>query len=139
MGNVTLTPGQITLLETSFDRVKADGITFAASFYDALFEQHPETMPLFGHADMRTQASKLLSAMNTIINSFKDPDILHGYLGALGLRHERRFMVKERDYIGFREVLIETLADFFGDDWTDELAEVWTMAFNEIARVMTGH
>lgn len=139
MGNVTLSPEQIALLESSFNRVKAEGVTFATSFYASLFEQHPEIAPLFGHADMRTQASKLLSAMNTIVNSFKDPDTLRGYLGALGLRHERRFMVKERDFIGFREVLIETLSEFEGDDWTDELGEVWTLAFDEIARVMTGH
>ncbi|MGB8685716.1 MAG: flavohemoprotein, partial [Microcoleus sp.] len=53
----------VELLEQSFDKVKPRANEFAASFYENLFQAHPEVKPLFANTDMGNQEKKLLNSL----------------------------------------------------------------------------
>ncbi|MEJ6483479.1 hypothetical protein N0Y54_19525 [Nostoc punctiforme UO1] len=45
----------VGILEQSFAKVKPHADEFAASFYNNLFQAHPEVKPLFANIDMANQ------------------------------------------------------------------------------------
>ncbi|MBW4673119.1 MAG: hypothetical protein KME52_03450 [Desmonostoc geniculatum HA4340-LM1] len=53
----------IEILEQSFAKVKPHADEFAASFYNNLFQAHPELKSLFANTDMANQQKKLLSSL----------------------------------------------------------------------------
>ncbi|MEH2045751.1 hypothetical protein [Nostoc sp.] len=57
----------VELLEQSFEKVKPRADEFAASFYDNLFQAHPEMKPLFAKTDMKNQEKKLLSSLVLVV------------------------------------------------------------------------
>lgn len=138
MAQKTLSAAQIDLLDETFHKVHAHGESFAASFYHRLFEDHPEIEPLFAGTDMRQQAGKLYAALNTIVSSLRNPEVLGGFLGALGVRHEQSFMVRPADFMGFKDSLLRTFASYLGDEWSPEAEASWSQAFDIISSVMMG-
>ena len=50
----------VELLEESFEKIKPHAEEFVASFYENLFQAHPEVKPLFAQVEMAEQKKKLL-------------------------------------------------------------------------------
>ena len=62
-------PLNIDLLEATFDAVAPRGDDIVEYFYDQLFEQYPDVMPLFESTDMAKQRGKLLAGLATVVAS----------------------------------------------------------------------
>ena len=97
-------------------------------FYDRLFSQHPELSLHFENRDMRIQASMLIVALASVeaYYSQRFPATEH-YLKVLGNRHFHEGVTID-DYPSFQTALLETLEEFFADDWQPELAHQWREA-----------
>lgn len=125
----------IEMLQESFGKVLRRRDEFIASFYERLFIMYPEVKPLFEKVNMARQRGKLLAALVTIVNNLRRPEILAPYLKELG-RHHVDYHVRPEQFPMVGAALLATFEAFLGDDWTDELKDAWSKAYNETARLM---
>ena len=101
------------------------------AFYKNLFTAHPEFKPLFSN-DIRTQHKKLLMAMVTVIESLKDDKVpWTPILSHLGHQHQK-VQVKPEFFALFRQVMLQTMAEFLGEQWTSEVEQTWEDALTLI-------
>ena len=125
----------VELLEKSFENIKPQAEEFAASFYENLFQAHPELKPMFAHVDMVQQQKKLLSALVLVVENLRNPGALGSVLSALGGRHVGYGSLPQH-YPAVGKALLLTFEQYLKDDWTPELKKGWTDAYGTITAQM---
>ncbi|HUT14465.1 MAG TPA: globin domain-containing protein [Thermoguttaceae bacterium] len=123
------------LLEQSFAAMARRGDELVDIFYGNLFKDCPEVEPLFAHLDMARQKRMLLASLQLIVGNLRCPAILEPMLRRLGARHVQ-YGAREEHYAAVGAALLGALAEVAGEDWSDELAEAWGEAYEEISRHM---
>ncbi len=129
-----MTPEQITLVKTSFEKVAPIADKAAALFYDRLFEIEPSVKPLFKE-DIEVQGRKLMAAIGAAVKGLDNLDSIVPFLQKLGRGHVK-YGVKDEHYDVVGAALLWTLEQGLGDDFTDEVKEAWTTAYTLIATTM---
>ncbi len=129
-----MTPEQITLVQSSFERVGADLPTLATRFYQELFSRDPALRPLFT-TDLALQKVRFAEKLTEIVRSFPRLDVLLGHTRALGARHAG-YGVRVADYDAVRDALLGALAAVLGDGFDAPTREAWTTAYNLVAETM---
>ena len=129
-----MTPKQVGLIKVTWDKVYPISEKAAELFYGKLFELDPELKPLFG-GDMAEQGKKLMTMINTVVESLENVEELVPAVQDLGVRHAG-YGVKDEHYDTVAEALLWTLGQGLGDDFTDEVKEAWTAAYVVLATTM---
>jgi hemoglobin-like flavoprotein len=125
----------VELLEQSFEQIKPRANEFVASFYENLFAAHPEVKLLFANSNMVEQPQKLLKALVFTIQNLRNPEALGTALQAMGARHVRYGSIPQH-YPVVGQALLLTFEQYLQDDWTPELKQAWTEAYEAIAALM---
>ena len=123
------------LLENSYNQIKPNADSFAASFYKNLFTMYPQTQPLFANVNMQTQQQMLWSALTLIVRNLRKPELFKQTLQSLGCRHLRYGAAKEH-YPLVKEALLKTFQDYLQEEWTPEMRKAWIQAYDAIAEIM---
>src|SRR5215467_12555904 len=126
---------QIELLETSFQLIAPRGEAFVTAFYERLFTDYPQTRAFFASTDLKEQRKKLLGALLLVIQNLRKPAGLTSALKGLGQRHVA-YGVRPEHYPIVGAILLETFADFLGDDWTPAYQDAWAQAYEVICAIM---
>jgi len=126
---------QIELLETSFQAIAPRGEAFVTAFYERLFTNYPQTRAFFASTNMKEQRKKLLGALILVIQNLRKPEVLTSALQGLGQRHVN-YGVRPEHYPIVGTILVETFADFLGDDWTPTYQDAWAQAYEAICSIM---
>jgi hemoglobin-like flavoprotein len=129
-----MTPEQITLVQTSWEKVKPISDKAAELFYGKLFELDPELESLFS-GDMTEQGRKLMAMINTAVNALNNLEGLVPAVQELGVRHAG-YGVKDKDYDTVAAALLWTLETGLGDDFTPEVKSAWTDTYVLLATTM---
>jgi nitric oxide dioxygenase len=129
-----MTPRQITLVQQSFAKVLPIRETAAALFYDRLFAIDPSTRPLFP-ADIAAQGAKLMAAIATIVRSLDRLDLVLDDIRSLARRHVG-YGVTDAHYASVGAALLATLAQGLGTDFTAEVRDAWTAAYEALSSTM---
>jgi nitric oxide dioxygenase len=125
------------LAGAKLDGVKADyaaGDSGAIRFYERLFETAPNVRKLFPD-DVEQQARKFLQALRVIVSSLSSTERAARVLKRLGDKHHG-YGAETDHYSVVGTVLVETLQDVLGDDFSDEASEAWTAAYRLISSIM---
>ncbi|HBW57310.1 MAG TPA: globin [Oscillatoriales bacterium UBA8482] len=125
----------IEILEQSFEKVKPRANEFAASFYENLFQAHPEVKPLFTKTDMKNQEKKLLNSLVLVVENLRNPEALSPVLKALGGRHVGYGAIPKY-YKPVGEALLMTFEQYLAEDWTPEVKKAWLDAYRAITTLM---
>ena len=125
----------INIIRESFEKAKPIANDVVDKFYELLFEDFPAVVPLFETVDMAVQKKALLGSLVFTVDHLDNEEKLTDFLFNLGARHSE-YGTEEAHYPAVAQTLLKTFAHFFGDDWTEELEEQWTLALNFIASVM---
>jgi hemoglobin-like flavoprotein len=131
----TLTPGQVALVQSSFQDVLPLAETAGVLLYERIFALAPATRALFGD-DIRPQAARLMAAVKTAVEGLDDLDAVAPFLVKLGARHVRYGVRPEHFDVG-GEALLWTLAQGLGEAFTAEVREAWTAAWTVIVGALT--
>ena len=131
---MALSPDQIALLRSSFDKVQPISEAAAALFYGRLFEIAPEVRPLF-NTDMAEQGRKLMTTLSVVVNGIDDLPALLPAVERLGRRHAG-YGVTPGHFVPVGEALIWTLQQGLGDDFTPPVRDAWIEAYGALAAVM---
>ena len=129
-----MTPEQITLVQSSFERLGPDLPALTALFYQELFQRDPALRPLFT-TDMGEQRVKFAQKLTEIVRSIPRLDQLLVHTRALGARHVG-YGVRAADYQTVGDSLIAALAGVLGEEFDAATREAWVLAFNIVAETM---
>jgi methyl-accepting chemotaxis protein len=125
----------IEIVEETFAALAPQGEALATRFYERLFEQYPETEPLFEDISITGQEKKLLASLVLLVQNLRNTDVLVEYLQGLGARHVQ-YGVTEEDYPKVAENLLAVLEEFAGELWTPEVETAWGGTLNTVATIM---
>jgi nitric oxide dioxygenase len=129
-----MTPEQITLVQTSFERLGPDLPAMATRFYEELFAREPALRALFT-IPLAEQKIKFAEKLTEIVWSMPRLDELLGHTRALGARHVG-YGVRATDYQVLGGALLAALAAVLGDSFDAATREAWALAYNLVAETM---
>jgi hemoglobin-like flavoprotein len=129
-----MTPHQITLVQTSFARVRSQADTATEVFYSRLFELDPSLRRLF-HSDMREQGRKLMAMLRHVVAGLNRPETITPAVQELGRRHAG-YGVQEASYATVGTALLWTLRQALGAQFTPAVETAWAEAYTLLADVM---
>jgi methyl-accepting chemotaxis protein len=129
-----MTPEQITLVQTSYQRVGARLPDMAARFYTELFRRDPALRPLFT-TDLAEQQVRFAAKLTELVQAIPHLDELLAHTQALGARHVG-YGVRAADYRTVGAALLDALAAALGDDFDAETRQAWVVAYNLMAETM---
>ena len=128
---VDMTPGQIAAVEESLVSVDLDA--------------HGRLLPacvrrgssLVGdvHERSRRAAGALRGGVDEIVHSMRSMDEFEPEVRALGARH-RTYGVRAAHYRLMGRALLGALAAALGPQWTPDVSEAWSLAYNLTAETM---
>lgn len=129
-----MTPRQIELVQSSFDAVLKMKDAAAHIFYRRLFEIDPSLRPLF-RADVKQHGKKLMESIKAVVWNLRKLDRIIPGVQAMAVRHAP-YAVQTRHYASMGNALIDTLAIYLSDGFTDEMREAWLTACTLLAIAM---
>ena len=129
-----MTPRQVELVQTTWEKVVPISDQAAALFYGRLFELDPTLKPMF-KTDIKEQGKKLMTMITTAVRGLKDLGRLVPAVQDLGRRHTG-YGVKEEHYTTVGSALLWTLEKGLGDAFTPEVKEAWTTTYTVLATTM---
>ena len=129
-----MTPEQITLVQSSFDRLGPQLPTLATRFYQELFARNPALRSLFT-TDMAEQKVRFSRKLTEIVWAMPRLAELLTHTRALGARHVG-YGVRVADYRTVGDALFTALAAVLGDSFDTPTREAWILAYNLVAETM---
>ena len=129
-----MTPEQISLVQSSFDRLGPQLPTLATRFYQELFARNPALRPLFT-TDMAEQKVRFSRKLTEIVWAMPRLAELLTHTRALGARHVG-YGVRVADYRTVGDALFAALAAVLGDSFDTQTREAWILAYNLVAETM---
>lgn len=129
-----MNPDQITLVQTTWQKVLPIQNAAASLFYGRLFELAPETRPLF-RGDMTEQGRKLMAMISVAVSSLDRLDAILPAVQDMGRRHAG-YGVQEAHYDQVGEALLWTLGQGLGEHFTPAAREAWATAYGVLAGAM---
>ncbi len=125
----------IALLEKTFAALVPQGEALVKRFYEELFDRYPDVKPMFDNTTVADQEKKLLTALQLVVNSLCKPEVLANALAHLGSTHHE-YGVRPEHYTAVAETLLDVMAEFAGELWTDDVHAAWYEALNTVATTM---
>jgi hemoglobin-like flavoprotein len=122
-------------LSESIEKISSNETLALEGFYDRLFERYPEFQDYFSESRIHRQTVMLTMALAAVKQYPQVRGSANAYLKVIGTKHHERGISAEL-YPKFIEVLVEKVAEFHGDDWSESLAQQWTDALNLAAATM---
>jgi hemoglobin-like flavoprotein len=129
-----LTPRQVELVQTTWEKCVPIADTAAALFYGRLFELDPSLKPLFT-SDIKEQGKKLMTMITVVVRGLKNLDALVPAVQNLGKGHVA-YGVKPEHYATVGAALLWTLDKGLGEAFIPEVKEAWTATYGILATVM---
>ena len=129
-----MNPSQIKLVQESFAKVGPIADQAAVIFYDRLFAVAPQVKAMFP-ADMTEQRKKLMATLSVVVNGLGDLETILPAASTLATRHVS-YGAKAEHYPVVGGALLWTLEKGIGDNWTPEVADAWTAAYETLSGFM---
>jgi hemoglobin-like flavoprotein len=129
-----MTPKQIELVQTTWEKVVPIADQAAGLFYNRLFELDPELKPMF-KSDIKEQGKKLMQMITVAVRGLKDLGKLVPAVEDLGRRHVG-YGVRKKDYETVGAALLWTLEKGLGDAFTPEVKEAWVTVYGLLSGTM---
>src|SRR5215203_6059743 len=114
--SASMTPEDVDLVQTTFERVRPIAAVAADMFYGRLFEIAPEVRPLF-KGDMAEQGRKLMATLAVVVGSLHSLPTILPAVSTLAKKHIE-YGVKPGHYAAVGAALLWTLERGLGQSWT---------------------
>jgi nitric oxide dioxygenase len=129
-----MTPEQISLVQSSFERAGPQLAALTTRFYEELFRRDPALRPLFT-TDMAEQKVRFATKLAEIVQTLPRLDDLLTHTRALGARHAG-YGVKVADYQTVGDSLLAALESVLGASMDDQTRQAWARAYNLVSEIM---
>lgn len=129
-----MTPDQIHLVRTSWQRLRPLQSVAADLFYGRLFEIAPDTRPMFKR-DIHVQGAMLMQTLDVVVASLDRLEAVLPTAGTLARRHVG-YGVQAAHYDSVGMALLWTLEQALGADFEPALRDAWAAAYGALAGAM---
>ena len=129
-----MTPEQIHLVQTSFDKLAPVSATAGALFYRRLFELEPDLRFMFT-GDIRVQARKLMAMIELVVDNLNQFDTLLPRVTELGRSHVG-YGVQAAHYDMVEAALLWMLHTALEEGFTQADEQAWAQAYTVLADTM---
>lgn len=129
-----MTPLQIQLVKSSWEKVIPIQDMAAKLFYDKLFTQDPSTRALF-KSDMQEQGKMLMQTITIVVRALDNLGPLMPTIEKLAQRHVG-YGVTPKHYDSVGQALIETLQAGLGTQFSPDVKEAWIAAYTTLSQAM---
>lgn len=129
-----MTPFQVKLVMSSWEKVVPIADKASDIFYGKLFDLDPSLKPMFPE-DMTEQKKKLMTTLNHVVTSLESLSSIVPAVQELGKKHVG-YGVKPEHYATVGSALLATLDAGLGPAFTPEVKEAWTQAYGTLSSVM---
>lgn len=126
----------INIIKSTVPVLQDHGTAITTRFYQNLFEEHPELLNIFNHANQKKGRQQTALA-NAVYAAAVHIDQLEAILPAvkqIGEKH-RSLGVKREHYPIVGAHLLRAIKEILGDAASDEIIEAWGKAYQVIANV----
>lgn len=129
---------QKELVTATVPTLQAAGPVLTAHFYKRMLSRHPELKETFnmGNQANGRQKEALAGALLAYAQHIEDPSVLIDVLKGIGNKHVS-LNIQPEQYAIVGENLIASIAEVLGEAATPELLDAWTVAYNELAAIMS--
>ncbi len=125
----------LALVEASLQQIVAQKSAFAEAFSERLVAAFPQLQSRFALTDMCFEQHTLIATLTWIADFLKHPEPRIASLQELGVRHDG-YRVRSQDYVMMGSALLEALAAFLGEAWSQEVCNAWIEAYGAVATLM---
>jgi hemoglobin-like flavoprotein len=129
-----MTPEQITLVQSSFERLGPQLPAMTTRFYQELFRLDPAVRPLCT-TDPAEQEARFAVKLTELVQAMPRLSELLVHTRALGTRHVA-YGVRAADYQTVGTALLAALAAVLGHSFDAATREAWALAYNLVAETM---
>lgn len=129
-----VTPEEVSLVQSSWEKVVPISDTAAELFYGRLFELDPSLKSMFPN-DMAEQKKKLMQTLAVCVNGLSDLGEIVPAVKALGQRHVG-YKVVDEQYATVGAALLWTLEQGLGADYTAATADAWGTVYGVLSATM---
>lgn len=117
-----------TLIEETWDSLAGRRREFVESFYEHLFDKHPEYRSLFPDS-LDHQMEKMVEMLSAVARFSDHIDLIRPYLLRIAESH-KNFGIQAQDIANFRSAMMEALAEESGADWNQARSDAFAAAFD---------
>ena len=132
---MSLTPEQLTVVQSSWAKVVPIADVAADLFYDKLFELDPALRPLFP-VEMADQKKLLMKMISRAVEGLTNLEELVPKVEKLGRRHAVYYKVTPPMFATVGAALLDTLAKGLGDSWDEAHKEAWSLVYGVLSSTM---
>lgn len=129
-----MTPRQVELVQTTWEKCVPIADQAAVLFYGKLFELDPSLKPMF-KSDIKEQGKKLMQMITAAVRGLNDLGRLVPVVQDLGRRHVG-YGVKDQHYDTVGTALLWTLEKGLGEGFTPEVKDAWSAVYGVLAATM---
>lgn len=135
-----MTNEQKQLVKGTVPVLKEHGELLTTHFYKRMFQHNPELKNMFnmGNQQNSKQQAALAMAVLAYAENIEDPSVLLPVVGNIGHKHTS-LDIRPEHYTIVGNHLIASIQEVLGAAATPELVEAWTVAYQQLAALMSGH
>jgi hemoglobin-like flavoprotein len=149
VNNIIVTDQQLQVLNESWILIEEAGsCQFGELAFKGLFQQAPETFPLFtsfallddweNSKSYKHHCTVVLKIIGSIIKVLLDPPLLNRNMDYMGMRHSL-MPVKPEHFEILGGELIKSFQTVLGERFTSEMSEVWGIVYNILSTMLQAH
>lgn len=133
---MALSQKTIDIIKSTVPLLEEHGVTITSVFYKNMFNNHPELLNIFNHAN-QSRGRQQTALANMVLAAAKNIDQLESVLPeVMPVAHKHRGLgVKPEHYPIVGKHLLEAIKEVLGDAATDEIINAWAEAYGVIAQV----
>ncbi|MCQ6958650.1 NO-inducible flavohemoprotein [Mucilaginibacter aquariorum] len=135
-----MTTDQKNLILATVPILKEHGVLLTTHFYGRMFKHNPELKNMFNMANQQTgkQQTALAMAVLAYAENIANPSVLMPVVDRIGHKHTS-IDIRPEHYSIVGQHLIASIAEVLGDAATADILDAWTVAYNQLAKLMSGH
>lgn len=135
-----MTNEQKQLVKDTVPVLREHGVLLTTHFYNRMFQHNPELKHTFnmGNQQNKKQQTALAMAVLAYAEHIDDPSVLMPVVDTIGHKHTS-LDIRPEHYAIVGNHLIASIQEVLGDAATPELLEAWTIAYSQLAAIMSGH
>ncbi|WP_164110659.1 MULTISPECIES: NO-inducible flavohemoprotein [Sphingobacterium] len=135
-----MTKEQIQLVKSTAPILRQQGVLLTSHFYKRMFAYNPELKHVFnmGNQQNSKQQTALALAVLAYAEHIENPAALMPTVDHIGQKHTS-LDIRPEHYAIVGKHLIASISEVLGESASPALLEAWTLAYQQLASIMSGH
>ncbi|XP_078041839.1 cytoglobin-2-like [Augochlora pura] len=148
---IGLTERQKRLVQNTWAVIKKDQVSSGVAVMIAYFTKYPVYQQVFrpfkdiplselpANKKFQAHCANIIAALNSVIDSLHDPELMDANLIMVAERHKNRGQT-EQQFQDIKQVIVDVFRQVLGKQFTPEVAEAWNIIvekmFSKICNVL---